>query len=211
MGKQRLLTQTNPGATSSASDNVIWRAFEILVYLGSGEWLLRNRANGGTVIVARAGISALVLYFLAVGLRARLESNSTWVFSGMELANTIRDTLPWLGALFAGAYAGLYSRFASQWAYLADLYNQIMAAQIRTPRSNKNSEAYAKWFAGFIEDAESLHLALKPVYASVILSLLKKEGVAEMYAYATSGGEKRLIQLKTQIIAVLKREEREYP
>src|SRR5687768_2888253 len=124
----------------------MWRLFSAFVNLASGEWLLEGRANGGTVIVARAALSASLIFLVALSLKSRLELGSgDTSFSLDELFRDSAALLPWFGAAFAGVYAGLYARFASQWSYLADLYNQIMAAQIRAPLTEANREAYTKW------------------------------------------------------------------
>src|SRR5438046_3051938 len=68
------------------------------------------------------------------------------------------DNLKVGGVLFAGAYTAFYARFASQWSYLAGVYNQIMAAQVRgIPTDPAGQNAFDAWQAGFIEDAEELH------------------------------------------------------
>ncbi len=40
--------------------------------------------------------------------------------------------LPTFGAIFAAVYFALYARFASQWSYLANLYNKIKEAETRS-------------------------------------------------------------------------------
>lgn len=69
--------------------------------------------------------------------------------------------LPWLGATIAASYAASYSRFASQWVYLAELYNQIKAAELSIPEVLTPAQVlvFAEWKAGFLEDCETLHLA----------------------------------------------------
>jgi hypothetical protein len=104
--------------------------------------------------------------------------------------------MPWCGAIIAGVYAGLYSRFSSQWTYLAGLYNQIMAAAVQQQSwSDEQRDVLAKWRAGFLEDAEDLHLATRPMFAAVILSFLRYDGVREAYAPNTVGGADRLDRL----------------
>jgi hypothetical protein len=96
-------------------------------------------------------------------------------------------------AAFGGAYTALYSRFASQWQYLADLYNQIKSKEIdvatglecerleglresitREPvgaphDSGCNAAALlAEWKIGFLADAVTLHLSHKEPFASVV-------------------------------------------
>lgn len=172
----------------------------------SGEYLLKRRPNSGTVVLLRSLLSAFTVYLVAIGIYSRLQPGSTWQPSWHEFRVLVGSTLPWLGAIFAVTYAGFYSRFSSQWTYLANLYNSIMTAQVQAPRNESNSRAYSAWMAGFVEDAEELHLALKPIYASVIMSLLKKPGVRDMYAEHTPGGEIRLSRLEAQLQEVYRRE-----
>lgn len=102
------------------------------------------------------------------------------------------ELLPWLGALFGAVYAGLYARFASQWLYLANTYNQIKAAECR---SESSARPLAEWKAGFIEDADGLHLATKPLFASVIAHWAREAAVAQAYADTVTGGADRLAAL----------------
>lgn len=69
------------------------------------------------------------------------------------------------GATFGATYAALYTRFSSQWTYLAGLYNQLMATQAHAPIDNDPERAgiYLAWEAAFIEDADDLHLSTKPI------------------------------------------------
>jgi hypothetical protein len=184
----------------------IWQLFSRLVSLGSGECLLNNRSNGGTVVLARAFFSALVIYLITIGAKSKLMAGSTWGFSWPEFRTIAGETIPWFGAIFAGAYAALYTRFSSQWSYLADLYNQIMAAQVQSPWSDENSKSYSAWMAGFIEDAEELHLALKPIYSAVILSMLERSSVREAYIESTAGSSERLDRLVHAVTTIHQRE-----
>jgi hypothetical protein len=80
-----------------------------------------------------------------------------------------------------------------------------MAAQAQTPpRSHRETDAvYAAWWAGFIEDAEDVHLALKPSYAAVIAGLLGDEQVRAIYVRATINGAQRLAALERRLGARL--------
>jgi hypothetical protein len=69
-----------------------------------------------------------------------------------------------------GIYTALYARFASQWNYLANLYNQMM--QVGVSAEHIQRDKMARWKAGFVEDAYSLHLAQKPMFAEVVAHLL---------------------------------------
>ena len=131
------------------------------------EWILtgRRRANGSDVITLRSVLTALLVYAIALGIRNLVDPSRSCSFSWAELGSQLTTTLPWFGAIFAAVYAGLYARFASQWTYLANVYNQIKAAECR---GECDGLKLAQWKAGFIEDAEDLHLACKPLFASVL-------------------------------------------
>ena len=146
----------------------------------SGEFLLKWTANGGLVVVARSIITTALVYLTAIGLHEYSAPNSIFRFDPTHFATIVQNTVPWLGTIFAATYAAYYSRFAAQWTYLAGLYNQIMAAQVQAPWDGdvERQRVYSAWMAGFIEDAEELHLARKPMYASVIRSMLKRPEVA---------------------------------
>ena len=79
-------------------------------------------------------------------------------------------------------YAALYSRFASQWTYLAGVYNQIKMAESRTDRDPRK---IAEWKAGFIVDAEELHLVRKPLFAEVVRAWRKDAAVEDAYQART--------------------------
>jgi hypothetical protein len=173
-----------------------WNRYGLVGTL-SGEFFLSNRPNSGTVIARRTMWTATLIYLITLLACERLARCSTW-HPSLPHADTLRNTLPWLGAIIAAVYAGFYSRFASQWTYLAGLYNQIMAAAAQQPTLplDEQNRILASWRAGFIEDAEDLHLATKPSYAGVIMSFLTMEGVREAYDQNTAGGEKRLSELE---------------
>lgn len=112
-------------------------------------------------------------YFATIALTELLRPNTAWVFSLTALRSALFENLKIGGAISAGAYTALYARFASQWSYLAGVYNQIMAAQVRgVPPDAEVRRALESWKAGFIEDAEDLHLTTKPMFAGVIVNML---------------------------------------
>jgi hypothetical protein len=152
--------------------------------------------NGGDVILLRAVWVSLALYSMALW-SVRLLGDP--LREPVDLGTRGVELLPWLGALFGAVYAGLYARFSSQWLYLANTYNQIKAAECRLQSSGAG--ALAEWKAGFIEDAEGLHLATKPVFASVIGHWAQEPEIAKAYANTGNGGADRLAAL----IARLKR------
>ena len=171
-----------------------------LLSIASGELLLRERANSGGVVLARSVIIAALVYGATVALKAILEPGAVLRFDAANLREVVKDTLPWAGAIFAGVYATLYGRFSSQWLYLATLYNQLMATQAQAPDYD-----YSGWKAGFIEDAEDLHLSLKPMYATIIADMLKEDTIRERYVADVPNGGERLKKLEKNIPHVLKR------
>src|SRR5687768_3696804 len=116
-----------------------------LLYFASGEFLLENRPNGGTVIFLRALITASSAYLITLGIRERLAPGATWCLSAAAARAALYDTFTWFGAIFAASYAALYARFASQWTYLASLYNEIKAAELRMTRDAKAEDALLSW------------------------------------------------------------------
>jgi hypothetical protein len=178
-----------------------------MLYYLSFEFLLKRGPNGGGVILARSVAISIQTYALTLLVREWLLPNTILGFSLPALKEALLETLPWYGAIFAGAYAALYSRFSAQWTYLADLYNQIMAAQCAGP---SDVEAITLWKAGFIEDADDLHLATKPIFASVIASMLKDEAVRQAFIAHAPGREARLNELEACVDAELKKTDERY-
>lgn len=168
----------------------LFRFGECVVEVLSSEWLLTcvQRSNGGTTIALRSLFTSIILYLLSLGLRNLVDPSRTWHPSPHQFQVEVGATLPWLGTIFAATYAALYARFSSQWTYLANLYNQIKAAECRNDR---NDEVLAEWKAGFIEDAIELHLAYKPLFASVIRAWGGNPQVANAFSETCSGGKLR--------------------
>jgi len=121
------------------------------------------------------------------------------------LGREIGSNLPWFGAIFGAIYISLYTRFSSQWTYLAGLYNQLMASQVLEPFTGDGDRArtYVAWWAAFVEDAEDVHLALKKNYAAVIVGLLQDARIRTMYVQSTVGGAGRLADLERQLEVAL--------
>jgi len=163
---------------------VVYRKLQRLLELSSGEWMLTkgDRANGGTIILLRSlQVATLVFLFAAL------------------LEHAIGDGKPsvtWYGAIFAAAYAAFYTRFASQWIYLSNLYNKIKETEaIMTPDCEARLGKLAEWKAGFIEDAEYLHMVRKKSFAPIIKAWGKEDQVKKKYCDNTPGGETRLNQV----------------
>jgi hypothetical protein len=172
--------------------------------VASGECLLEGRANGGGIVFARALWSSLLIFAAAVWIKELLDPESTCAFSWEALRVAVGSNLNWFGAIIAAMYIALYARFASQWTYLAGVYNQIMNSRAEvTNLSPEQERVYAAWWAGFVEDAEEVHLALKPMYASVISGLLGDPSVRDAYADTTVNGQRRLEQLEERLQGLL--------
>lgn len=170
----------------------------------SCEFVLKRMPNGGTAVLIRSTIISLCLYLMAIALKSRITPGTTWNFDPTAFRALIAETIPWFGAIFAGVYVALYSRFASQWNYLASLYNQIMQAAVENPPNGVSHESALRlWQAGFIEDAEDLHLAGKPMFASVIRSMLSKPETRAYFITHSPGGTERLSRLERRIASAL--------
>jgi hypothetical protein len=133
-------------------------------------------------------------------------------FSWNELSIQTLQHVTWMGGIFATAYALLYARFASQWTYVAGVYNQIKAAQVRKDTS---AEILAEWMAGFIEDCDDLHLLRKPMFASIAHEWLKKVGetpspVAVNLKNHAPGGAKRCSRIEAEAKSVVEFVENQY-
>jgi hypothetical protein len=160
----------------------------------SGEWILTRlrRGNGGDVILLRSILIALLIYIPAKFLLEDPKPNITW-----------------FGAVFAGTYAALYARFSQQWQYMASLYNSIKTAEVRTAKEDRNEnlrDKIAQWKAGFIEDAETLHLAMKPAIASIICIWGKDDRVKHWFDTYTIGNRQRLDLILNGAAATCERE-----
>lgn len=164
-----------------------------IVEILSGEWLLKQRSNGGTVIAYRTILVSLEIYSLAIIVAELTDPKSICGFDWNSLMGRLNATIPWFGAIVAATYAFLYARFSSQWNYVAGLYNQIYQVTVTT--EDLNSERLDDWRAAFIEDAHALHLASKPMFASAINEMLKEEGVMKAYLEGTSEAPVHLAEL----------------
>lgn len=155
---------------------LIWRCGTRALYLISCEWcLLGLGRNGGGVILFRSVIITALCYSAALLLHRTLTGQGGWTLNDEPTA--------WLGPIFAGVYFALYTRFASQWSYLAGLYNQIKQTEtsIETPRPQQ-IERLNEWKAAFIEDCDELHLSGKALFASAIRDWGRQEGVSKVFA-----------------------------
>jgi hypothetical protein len=185
-----------------------WIADKVTGFL-SGEWILRwtqYTANGGTVVAARTLWLTIWLFIPAFLLKTALADNKVWCVDLRQGAADFVDVLPWLGAMFGAVYIAFYTRFSSQWTYLANLYNQIVQAQLALPNDDaeRRLDILAAWKAGFIEDAEDLHLAAKPMFIVAIQQWGSDALVAKKFDKNTVGGEIRLKKLMDRLASIRK-------
>lgn len=168
-----------------------------MLWLASAEFVFRARglANGSGVIVFRslwvatwvttlmASIALSIAPWLAAGAAGSSPLSSSGHDSALFWINSI---IAWFGAVFGFTYAGLYARFASQWTYLADLYNSIKRAQLDVALSATNEPfaagvvaAVADMKHGFVEDAVLLHLACKQSFCVAVACWLQDPAVKQ--------------------------------
>jgi len=202
-------TSETTRSTANSSGNAIIHFAGRLISLFSGEYLLlwRRYPNGGTIVFLRSLHVALVLFVGALLLMNFLDPKAERSFSLYEMRVQVLEHLTWFGAIFAAVYALLYARFSSQWTYLAGVYNQIKAAQVRDKPA---PEALAEWKAGFIEDCDDLHLIRKDMFASIVHEWLTSEsdhgpGVRENFDRYTPGGKTRREKIQSEVAAVVAR------
>ncbi len=174
---------------------------ETFVYWASGEFLLKKRPNGGVVVAQRALLVASLILIPAFFAHAYFTRDTIFLnFSWANLRQDIGAMIPWYGAIFAGLYAAFYARFASQWSYLANLYNQIMSTDAQIDHSDgKATRAMVLWKAGLIEDAQDLHLARKSMFKSVIVALLTNPAIVKAFCEGTENGTQRLKRLEAEL------------
>ena len=195
---------------------MLFSALSWTLSLVSGEWLLTSNgyshANGGTVIFLRSLLAASVAFAAALIAVNALDPSLSWRFDLHQLEHQLIDRGPrWFGAVFAATYAALYARFASQWNYVAGLYNRIKEAECRrTENPKKRWLAMSQWKAGFIEDADDLHLATKPMFAAVIEHWGRQDDVVIAFELGTVGGKERLKGILSRVDVAMDRAQREY-
>ncbi|WP_415916604.1 hypothetical protein SE336_00735 [Xanthomonas arboricola] len=171
----------------------------VVVDFLSGEFFLRSRPNGGTAVLLRSLWVTTLICAMVLPIKSYCAAGTELAFSAVQLKVELGQMIPWFGAVFAGAYAAFYSRFAAQWSYLASLYNQITATVASAPADHFPNEAFIGWNAAFIEDAQDLHLARKSMFASVIKGLLQDPQVVRVFLSYTDGGPNRLRDLERQL------------
>lgn len=175
----------------------MYKSWRRVVVFASSEWLLTwlNLPNGGAVILARALITSSYLFMFALLLINVIDHERSYEFSRIELQIQVVEKIAWYGVIFAAVYTALYARFASQWSYLAGLYNNIKQVECNM----HNAEVMAEWKSGFIEDSENLHLSCKSSFASIVKAWGEEELVKSKFISFTPGGEKRYKELMARV------------
>jgi hypothetical protein len=174
----------------------------------SGEWIitLSRKCNSGGVIFLRAvwvavltwlAYSATILPWTQAGSEILAEATTVPDMLSKWLRFSAEKLLPMAATAFGGTYAALYARFASQWEYLAGVYNNIKQAQVNIAlgepdRAEQSLDRLSEWQKAFIEDAVSLHLAFKPAYASVVRNWGQDERVRARFREESEGSLRRL-------------------
>lgn len=181
-------------------DNKLGAVADFVVRFLSGEWIIErtpNAANGGTVVTLRSLWLTAWIYVPTFLFYSRFALGKGASFDARQGAADLADTLPWLATIFGAVYVAFYSRFSSQWTYLANLFNQIVQSQLTMPLDDlvRRQDTMASWKAAFIEDAEDLHLAAKPMFLVAVLQWGSEQQVSEKFASNTVGGAERLEDL----------------
>lgn len=174
----------------------------------SGQWIVDCfGSNGGHVVVLRALVVGVELTSICLIVQALIDPSRHGPMSLVGLASQLADLGSVIGAIFAGAYAAFYTRFVSQWTYLAGVYNLIKQAE---SAKDCKQEIINQWKAGYVEDAENLHLMLKPGIAPIVKAWAEDTGVQIAYEVYTPGGAVRLSGVKASVSKVFHKEELKY-
>lgn len=140
--------------------------------------MLKNKDNGGGVIFLRSLIISSIIFLSVITFLNVIDTEKKFSFNHNILSKDIIDNFEWYGAIFAATYIALYTRFSSQWSYLANLYNLIKQT---SATNDSNLIIIAEWKAGFIEDAQYLHLSHKENFAPIIKNWLNDSLVKNAY------------------------------
>lgn len=166
-----------------------------LVWVVTAEWLFKIFPNGGTAVLLRTIFSGTLL--LAVAALIHGTYHVCYSKDDYDVIKFIASNWLKFCGMYAAVYASFYARFVSQWTYLSNLYNQIKNADLEFGKScvmnnssiqcGKTCNCLAKdkldgWKAGFIEDAETLHMETKPIFSTVIYIWLENNSkIADVY------------------------------
>lgn len=191
-------TESNPPTAERPCLDCCFRCWSVFLEYSTSEFLLTKwkLPNGSGVIVLRALLTSTLIYAFLLVARNLIEPGRTWQMSWPELRRQLIETGSMYGVIFAGLYAGLYARFSSQFTYLANVYNQIKAAQCR---EKCEKLALADWKAAFIEDAEDMHVATKPMFASIIRAWGSEVEVEQQFLKNAPRGSKRFGPLMRRV------------
>jgi hypothetical protein len=142
-----------------------------LVSVLSCEWLVTKtkHPNGGEIVFLRALLIAVFMYLFTIAAKHGLDPMRSTSLDLHEFRSELAAGLPVFGAIFAAVYFALYTRFASQWLYLSNLYNKIIETEARVAANEAAKIYIAGWKADFLEDAADLHLATKRVFAPIVV------------------------------------------
>ena len=164
----------------------------------SGEFILVDWdvPNGGAAVFLRSIFVSIIIFSASLVVINVIDPARSFEFSFIELQSQIVEHFQWFGVIFAGAYTAFYARFASQWSYLAELYNNIKSAEVS---GAQNERALAQWKAGFIEDSQALHMECKSSFLSTVSAWLNDQKVAEAFVEHTIAGDQRLEELKENL------------
>ena len=167
-------------------------------------WLAPRTPNGGAMVLARSLGVATELTVLTLLLWNALDPERSCAFAYTALWHDLKELAPWFAGATGGIYAALYARFSAQWSYLAGLYNQIKQTEVELlaqhPAVSAQAHAtLAQWKAGYIEDAEELHLHTKSNVAAIIYHWGQDAAVANAFKAASPGGALRWRRLQRAV------------
>lgn len=203
----------------------MYSLIQLLLEIVSGEFLLTRckLANGGTVVFLRSSWVAIIIFSIAISLMTLFQTcidpniEINCPIAASKIFYLIVSKLSWFGAIFAAIYAALYTRFSSQWMYLSNLYNTIKQTEVRLdwPKEDINepcsscgasamlptapNKFLCEWKAGFIEDAESLHMATKPVFVPIIKIWSEIEEVKGCFIKNHPGGKRKFDEIINKV------------
>lgn len=161
----------------------------------AGEWLLKVfGSNGGTVIALRAVWISIFFTALAMVSVSSFDPSRVCPISRSGIAEVFWAVSNTVVIFLGASYLALYARFVSQWGYLAGLYNLIKQTEAT---AGVDQKVIAQWKAGYLEDAENLHLAAKNNLAPVLHAWTKDAAVESEYIKSTPGGKKRFDKLSS--------------
>jgi hypothetical protein len=192
-------------AGGSSGHKFIRETWHKFARAASFEWLLTStRPNGGDIVLARSLCVALELTAIALVVRNVIDPDLGWTFSRANLGSQVIEFAPWFVAAAGAVYAALYARFSSQWGYLAALYNQIKQVEIELLHAGASDEQKAKeklaqWKAGYIEDAQDLHLHTKGNIAGIIHFWGSDAEVINAFTSWAPGGQKRWDRIRDEV------------